>query len=217
MVEQSPHLMSEHDGPDGEASEGFDFDRVREMGGFMVRATRARPKLAVLTFVTVSAVGVLMAASLPKTYVAQVKLLAQRGSAIRILSSQNQGMDAVDNPTKNVSAMILRRDNLVTLAKDTDLVNRFDASRPPLLRLRDRWMAKVLGSPSDEDKLLAMVFTLEKQLEVTTDETNVTITVEWSDPRTSYELVTLVQRNFLEARYDSDVAVINDSIGVLEE
>lgn len=217
MVDQSPPFSPERDASDEGESEGFDVERVRELAGFVVHAVRRRPLFALATFLTVAAVGLLVAAAMPKTYVAEVKLLAQRGSAIRILSSQNQQMDSVDNPTKNVSAMILRRDNLVALAKDTDLVSRFEATRPALLRLRDRWMAKLFGSVSDEDKLLAMVFTLEKQLEVTTDEATVSISVEWPNPRIAYDLVTLVQKNFLEARYDGDVAVINDSIGVLED
>jgi uncharacterized protein involved in exopolysaccharide biosynthesis len=218
MVDQSPPFAPDRDASEEGEPEGFDVERVREFGGFVLHAARRRPMVALTTFVTVAAIGLVVAAAMPKTYVAEVKLLAQRGSAIRILSSQNQQMDAVDNPTKNVSAMIMRRDNLVALAKDTDLVSRFEATRPALLRLRDRWAAKFLGSVSDEDKLLAMVFTLEKQLEVTTtDDTTVNISVEWSNPRIAYDLVTLVQKNFLEARYDGDVAVINDSIGVLED
>jgi hypothetical protein len=64
-----------------------------------------------------------------------------------------------------------------------------------------------------------MVFTLESKLDVQTDEaaSTVTISVDWASPRIAYDLVTLVQKNFLEARYDRDVAVINESIAVLEE
>jgi hypothetical protein len=78
----------------------------------------------------------------------------------------------------------------------------------------------MFGAPSEEDKLLGMVFTLERQLEVSTEEgkeANLTISVEWSNPRIAFDLVTLVQKNFLEARYDSEVAVINEGLAVLED
>jgi hypothetical protein len=39
---------------------------------------------------------------------------------------------------------------------------------------------------------------LEKKLSVTTQENNVIISTDWYDPKVKYELVTLVQKNFLE-------------------
>jgi hypothetical protein len=217
MVEQGPQFAAEQAAPAEADSEGFDLEQAREIAGFVVRAARRRPRLTVLTFVTVAGVGLTVSATMPRIYNSEVRLLAQRSSAIRVLSG-NQQMDPVDNPTKNVAAMIMRRDNLVALAKDARLVERFEATRPAALRLKDRALQAISGPASEEDKLLSMVFTLERQLEVTTSEdANVTISVDWSNPRIAFDLVTLVQKNFLEARYDSEVAVINDSIAVLEE
>jgi hypothetical protein len=143
-------------------------------------------------------------------------MLAQRASAIRTLTSPNPGMD--DSPTKNVATMITRHDNLLALVKEANLVERHRLTRPPFLKMRDRLYAKVLGAPSDEDMQVALAQTLETRLNVeATDDTNLAITVEWSNPQLAYDLVTLVQKNFLEARYDSDVAVITESIEVLEE
>jgi uncharacterized protein involved in exopolysaccharide biosynthesis len=219
MVEQGPPFATEQAAPAEADAEGFDLEQARELAGFVVRAARRRPRLAVLTFATVAAVGLTVAATMPRTYNSQVKLLAQRSSAFRALSG-NQGLDPDENPTKNVAAMIMRRDNLVALAKDAHLVERFESTRPPALRFKDRMMQAVYGPPSEEDKLLGMVFTLERQLEVSTDEAkeaNLTISVDWSNPRTAFDLVTMVQKNFLEARYDSEVAIINDSLAILED
>ncbi|MGO9838157.1 MAG: hypothetical protein ACLP1X_28580 [Polyangiaceae bacterium] len=216
-MERGSHAETEREAPDDGESDGLDFEHVRDVAGFVLRSVRRRRLLATLTFAVVAAVGITIAMTMPQTYSAQVKLLAQRSSAIRMLSSQNQQMDSVDNPTKNVATMITRRENIVALVKEANLAERFYAARPPPLKLKDRIMAALFGPLSDEDKTKAMVFTLDKSLDVVTDDATVTITVEWQDPRVSYELVTLVQKNFLEARYDSDVAVINDSITVLEE
>jgi len=219
MVEHGPHVGTDTTPADAVEPEGVDVEQVREMVGFVLRATRRRPKLASITFVFVAALGVAVAATMPRTYGAQVKLLAQRSSAIHALSSLNPQMGDVDKPTQNVAAMITRRDNLVALVKDANLVKRFDETRSAPLKFKDRVMTALFGAPSDEDKHLGLVFSLEKKLEVTTDEptSTVTIAVDWGDPRIAYDLVTLVQKNFLEARYDSDVAVINESIEVLED
>jgi uncharacterized protein involved in exopolysaccharide biosynthesis len=218
-MERGPHAGAERETSDDGESDGLDVEHLRNLIGFVLRSARRRPKLASLTFVAVAAIGITVGMTMPQTYSAQVKLLAQRSSAIRMLSSQNQQMDSVDNPTKNVATMITRRENIVALVKEANLAERFYATRPPPLRLKDRVMAWLYGPLSEDDKVKAMVFTLDKRLDVVTDDATatVTITVEWQDPRGAYDLVTLVQKNFLEARYDSDVAVINDSITVLEE
>jgi uncharacterized protein involved in exopolysaccharide biosynthesis len=219
MVEQGPNFAAAQEtGEEGE-SEGFDPERIREIGGFVLRATRRHPKLAICTFAVVAALGVAVGATMPRTYNAQVKMLAQRGSAIRMLTSANPyNLESVDNPTKNVAAMIMRRDNLVSLAREADLGSRFVATRPAALKFKDRLMAAVFGPVSPEDMQQIMAFTLERNLTVTVpDDTTVVISIDWSDPHTAFDLVTLVQRNFLEARYDNDVGLIKESIAVLEE
>jgi uncharacterized protein involved in exopolysaccharide biosynthesis len=216
MVEQGPQGAVEQGTREEAESEGFDLEQAKEVAGFVARAARRRPKLAIFTFVGVAAVGLTVAVTMPRTYTAQVKLLTQRSTAIRVLSGNAQ-MDGVDAPTRNISALIMRRDNLVALAKDTHLVERFETTRPAALRFKDRVMGVFGGPPSEEGRLMAMVFTLEKVLDVSVDDATVTISVDWSNPRIAYDLVTLVQKNFLEARYDSDVAVINDSLAVLED
>jgi len=217
MAQPGLNLPSDRDDTE-DAESGLDFELIRNILGFVVRAVRRHTAVAGMTFVLVAGLGIGIAAALPPTYTAQVKLLAQRGSALRMFASLNPAMDAVDSPTKNVATTILRHDNLVSLAREADLVRRFRAKRPPLLRFKDRVQAAVLGAPSDDDMLSAMAFTLERQLNVEIpDDSTVVLSADWSDPKTAYDLVTLVQKNFQEARYDSDVAVINDSIAVLED
>jgi uncharacterized protein involved in exopolysaccharide biosynthesis len=204
---------------DEDESEGLNLEQVRELVGFVLRSARRRPKLCLSAFVVVAGLGLTVAAIMPLAYSSQVKLLAQRSSAMRIIGSALPQMDAVDNPLKNVSAMIMRRDKLLALVKEADLVHRFVETRSPALRFKDRVMAALYSAPTEEDLQLSMARTLERKLEVVTDDaaSTVVITVDWSNPKLAYDLVTLVERNFLEARYDSDVELINDSIAVLED
>ena len=190
-------------------------DRIREMGGFVLRAARRRPKLAGMVFTLVAVLGVTAAIAMPRTYNSQTKLLAQPNLIVPALSNPGRAVPRdADNPTKNVSDQILRRDNLVALATELDLVNRFYATRSPLLKAKD-WVLG--GAKTDEDKLHGIVDTLEKRFTVSTMENNVVISVDWSDPEIAYELVMLVQKNFLSARYDSQVAMISDAIAVLQD
>jgi uncharacterized protein involved in exopolysaccharide biosynthesis len=219
MAEQGPN-EGMHPGASGEdAGEGIDIEEARELVGFVLHSARRRPRLALSTFMIVAGLGLAAAVTMPLTYSSQVKLLAQRSSAMHIIGGALPQMDAVDNPIKNVSAMIMRRDKLVALVKDANLVQRFVQTRPAALKLKDRIVASLFGQPSEQDMVLSMVRTLEKTLDVTTDDltSTVVITVEWSNAQLAYDLVTLVQKNFLEARYDSDVEMVTDSIAVLED
>jgi hypothetical protein len=216
MLQQSPNPAIGRDLSEDDESGGLSVEAIRELVGFALRAARRRLALSVLTFLVVAALSVAAAKIMPRSYRAEVKLLAQRSTPIRLLSQSTPGVDTVDNPTKNTVALVMRRDNLVALATDANLPERFRETRPAALRFKDRVMGQIFGAPSDQDMLMAMAYTLEKQLEVEADDMTVTITVDWANPRIAYDLASLVQKNFMDARYDSDVSVINASLGVLE-
>ena len=203
--------------PEEAESDGLDLEQITELTGFVLRAGRRHRKLAIATFAIVAGLGITAAATMPKTYSAQVKIFAQRPSTLRALSGSAPNIDQVDDPTKNVANMIMRRDNLVALVRQANLADRFTESRAPALRLKDRITTWLYGPPSDEDKLKVLVAILEKKLDIVTDESTVVMTVDWPSAQMAYDLVSLVQKNFLEARYDRDLALITDSIGVLQD
>lgn len=217
MVAHDPNVQVQRDpaaSDDGE-EQGFDLPLLKDRVGFALRAARRRPKIAVATFVIVATLGVTVSATMPRAYSAQVKLLAQTDLVVPALSNPNRAVPReAENPTKNVADQILRRDNVIALAKAANLVERFYATRPAALRLKDKILG---GQQTPDEKLRMLVGTLEKKLTVTVQENNVIIEVEWAEPRMAYDLVTLVQKNFLEARYDDEVAMISDAIAFLQE
>ncbi len=217
MDEQNLNASLDRAAAEQDDEEGLDLEKVKELAGFVVRAGRRHRTLAVMTFLIVAGLGLTAAATMPKTYSAQVKILAQASSGMRTLSGSNQDMNRVDEPTKNVASMIMRHDNLVALVKQADLADRFDEARAPALRLKDWVVTWLFGPPSDDDKLRILVATLERKVDIFADETTLVITVDWPNPQMAFDIATLLQKNFLEARYDSDLAVINDSIAVLQE
>jgi uncharacterized protein involved in exopolysaccharide biosynthesis len=202
---------------DDEDSE-LDLDRVLELVGFAKRAPRRHPRLAIGLLFAGLALTAASVVLIPRTYTTEVKLLAQRNFVIPALGNPNRSVPRdADNPTKNVADVVTQRDNLVALVKQVDLVDRWATDRPPVLRAKDALLAIILAPPSEDDKLRAIISVVEKKLTVTAEETSVTIGVDWSDPEMAYELASAVQKNFLDAKYDADVGMINDAIAILQK
>jgi hypothetical protein len=126
MVEQGPQFAAEQAAPAEAESEGFDLEQARELAGFVVRAARRRPRLTLFTFVSVAVVGLTVSATMPRMYSSEVRLLAQRSSAIRAISG-NERLDPDDNPTKNVAAMIIAA---TTSSRSRRMRTSSSASRP---------------------------------------------------------------------------------------
>lgn len=198
--------------------EGFDFERLKRVAGFFLRAPRRRPRLALGALALGLLLTFLVAKFWPRVYEADVRILTQRNLVLPALGNPNRAVPRdADNPTRNVADIILQRDNIIALVKQVNLVDRWATSRPPAMRLKDRLWASLFGEISDEDRVRGFVGYLEKQLTVAADDTTITITVAWPDPQLAFEIVSLVQKNFLEARYDSDISVINEAISILRQ
>lgn len=213
MNSRDPNFAVDRDPVGDDEEEGLDFEQVRERVGFALRAPRRRPKLAAGVFVLVAVIGITISVVMPRTYNVQVKVLAQR-NAPGFVSAGRQIPREMENPSKNVADIIVRRDSLVALAKDVDLVNRFYGSRSAALRIKD----SVMGAPKDdEERLSVLVKTLQKKLNVWADDTSVNIGLDWSDPQMAYDIVERIQQNLLEAKYDDEVSMLNDALAILLE
>lgn len=201
-----------HDDAD---EEGLDFEQLHERLGSAFRAPARRPVLSTTVFALTAGLGIAVAATMPGAYEAETKILAQRNLVTPALTNPGRQVPQnADSLTKNVSDMILRHDNLVALVRDLDLAHRYYASRSFIVRVKDRLLG---DARSDEERQGAMVRTLEKKLTVRTDDSTVTIDIDWNDPILAYELANRIEKNFLEARYDDEVAMISDAVSVLQE
>ena len=214
--------MASHDDIDARESDdedgGFDLDRLKQLAGFFRRAPRRRPKLAIATFVIGVAIVIGLAFVWPRTYTVDLRFLAQRNLVLPALGNPNRNVPRdADNPTKNVVDMIMRRDNLMALAKQVNLVDRWRATRSPAFRLKDRLSAAAFGAGTEEDQLKGLVLGLEQKLLITTDESSISISLDGPDPQLAFDLVSVLEKNFVDARYDSEVAVINEAIDILTE
>ncbi|HEY1956352.1 MAG TPA: hypothetical protein VGH28_12085 [Polyangiaceae bacterium] len=203
-----------------EEEQGLDIHAIVDIAKYVLRAPKRRPA----RFFALLAISVALAAAIfalyPRTYSTEVKILAQRNLVLPALGNPNRTVPReADNPTKNVGDTILKHDNLVLLIKQVNLMDRWEATRPPLLRLKDRIQNKLSPGQTEEDRLRSIEGVLEKRLTVTSDDQNNTITIvaEWSDARMAFDIAQAVEKNFVDARYDAEISVIDDAIDILQQ
>jgi hypothetical protein len=206
---------------DDESEPLVDVRQLINYVGFVGKSVRRHKLLAVgtsaLIFGVIAGGGLL----LPKTYHVQTKLFAQRNAVMAALSNPGRTIpwDA-DAPTRAAAETVLRRDNLISLITQTDLINEWEKRRAPVLKLKDWVIAKVTGYElTPDDKLDIMVALLEDRMIVNAGpvgDGTVTIDLYWADAEMGYRLVQGAQQAFLEARQVAETAAIGESIAILE-
>src|SRR5579883_2511305 len=190
---------------------------IKELIGLFLRAPRRHRRAALVTLVVALSLGLAVVFLWPRTYRCDTRILAQRNFVLPAIDNPSMMMPPreADGPTKNVSDTIMQRDNLVTLVTQLGLLDRWQTNRAPILRLKDAITGA--SGKSAEDRERDMVGLLEKVLNVWSDESSITITIDWPDPDVAYDIISFVEKNFLEARYDTNVNVITEAIRILEE
>ena len=210
-------------------SQVFDWEALKDYFGYVKNALLRHKLLALGTFVVTAALGLALAKFLPRTFYSETTLLPKRASIIAALVNPNRipALDAdppnplrppgeVDSVSRSAAQAIMRRENLVAIVKRVNLMDRWDATRAPLLRLKDTVMHLVSARPAEDIKLDAMVGMLEKALVVSTDDGKVTISVTWPDPQLAQDLVASAQESFIEARKSDDLESARDALDILQ-
>jgi uncharacterized protein involved in exopolysaccharide biosynthesis len=217
MITRETRSELQHESAEGEeGEEGFDSQAAKDLLGFAWHAPRRRPLLAACIFLVVSGLGLTIAATMPRIYNVTVKLFAQR-TAVLPEAGTGRGAREEDYPMKNVADVIRQHDNMVDVVEHTNLVDRFYELRSPALRLKDQVLASIGTPPTDEDKETGVLATLDKKLVITTDEDSVTISVDWFDPKSTFDVAAEIEHNLLDAKYDSQAAMIQDAVNLLEQ
>jgi len=211
-----PHSTSE-DGP-SDSEKLIDLEQLADYVGFAIRSVGRRKWLAGATFLLTLGLAGGALAIWPKTYHIEARLLAQRNDVMAALNNPRRTIPRdADSPTRAAGETVLRRDNLVALIKQTDLLNQWQATRPPALRFKDRVFRMLRAEPTEAEKLDAMVGLLEQRFQISTDlEGVVIVSLNWPDARAGYELVQTAIQNFLETRQVAETSAIADSVSILE-
>jgi len=197
------------DGEDGGAQRSPAI-RPLDWAGFVLRSARRRPLLVVSILLCGSAALPCYYFLKRPMYRAETRILAQRQQSLPSIVRPNVGED---QPTRAAWELIHRRDNLLALAKQTNLVDEIVNSpeKTPVGR-----GLSVLGRGGREDPVEELVILLDKKLKVATGDGTVTIEIDWPDPQQAYRLVEGALQNFLEARHLQEITALDEGISLLQ-
>ena len=183
---------------------------LRSYGAYVARAVRKRRVRLAVAFVLIAGLTAGIVALLPPTYHCEMKLTAIRN---QVFEDDSRG-----NILGGAREIVMRRESLVALIKRADLVKRWDQDRAPILRFKDRLMARVAGAEvSDNDKLNMLVYAVGQRLSIQADDITLTIGVDWPGAETAARIVDATEQIFLEARHGEEISTIQERITILDQ
>ena len=207
-----------HNAPEDEAEDSFDLGMLRDRASYGLRALSRHTGLALFVAVLTLLGAVLVAWILPDRYRVETRLIAQRDDVIAMLSNPGRPVlsDETNPASRAVADMVLRRDNLLSIVRQTGLLQHWRANRSPLFRLKD-WL--IYHRQLDDEELTeVLVGTLDKRITVTAQEGGViTFAVVWNDAAMATKLSQTVLDNFIENRNVNEMAIVGESITLLEQ
>jgi hypothetical protein len=158
-----------------------DVKQVKQWVQFVLHSVRRRKWAVLGVWALVVALTVAVLAILPRTYQVDAQLLTQRHTVMPALGNPGRTVPTEANvPTRAAAETVLGHDNLLSLMKQTDLLNQWERSRTPILRFKD-WVVRSVTNPSEEDRVNSMVGFLESRFHITTAESTITIGIDWPD------------------------------------
>jgi uncharacterized protein involved in exopolysaccharide biosynthesis len=193
-----------------------DFRKIRELIGFVLRSVSRHRWLSALAAVSMFSLAIIGLKIMPRTYRVDTTILTQKNQVMASLGNPNHPSLEGDAPTRAAAETVLKHDNLVALVKQANLLDTWEESRAPILRLKDTLMSLVRGKLTDEERMEALVGLLGRKLRVYTGEGTITIQTEWHEASSAYRLVESAQQNFLEARHAAEISTIAEAISILE-
>jgi uncharacterized protein involved in exopolysaccharide biosynthesis len=199
----------DNDNDNENAGGGFRPELIQSYLAFARRALRARWRVAGVAFAVGLGLTLAAAKYLPRTYSCTTVMMAQGSSVL-------DGRDGSNTALAGADDIISRHENLEGLIRDTGLIRAADERRPPLLHLKDRLVAALFGEMNDKIRMASLVGTLEQKITVSTDKGDLSIKVEWSDPRTATELADAARESFLKARHTAEISAFEDKMAILD-
>jgi hypothetical protein len=201
----------------GEDPALFDYAAIGDRLGFVLRSAGRHKLLFTACLVSVVAASAVLAAITPRQYQIQATVLALRSPIMSAFT--NPGVNREwDAPARSAREMVMRRDNLIDLCKQTDFVNRHLASRSRIALMRDQLRQLLRIKPATDEQVLdGLVDGIQGKLWVLVgEEGTVTISMTWSNAQLAFDYVEAALQSFLKARHTAEISTVRDTIAILE-
>lgn len=192
-----------------EESAGASAELIKSYLAFALRAVRARLLLTSLTFLGGAALAVAAAMYYPRTFVCTTVLMGQ-GSMVL------EGMNAGAQAFPGAANLIVRKENLEAIVRQTGLVKKALERRPPLVKFKDGIREKISGKPDEKTMIAIMVGTIQGRTSVVTDWSTLTVNVAWTDPRTAAELAEAARESYVKNRHAAEMSAFEEKTTILE-
>ncbi len=140
-------------------------------------------------------------------------MLAQRNQALALRGDVQGGGEL---PTQAAVATIMRRDNLVAIIGQVDLLHQWFSHRAPLAHLKDIIWRAVSKPETEAETTTWMADVLEKRMTATSADGVVGIAIDWPDPNLALRIVESAQQNYLEARHATEITAIAEQVSILQ-
>jgi hypothetical protein len=185
--------------------------------GEAARSAKRRKGLSFVVMMICGALTVLGAIFAPRSYEVESRVLVQRTANLTGAQAQYVSPEEMRNLAREYEEQVMARDNILAIVKQKNLVSRWDDMRQPHRRLIDKINRKLgKAAPSDDEKYDALVTNIEHRMKVWVDATTVTVRLEWSEPLAARDIVDAAVKNFLDARFQSEVGVIPARLKIQE-
>ena len=199
-------------GPVGDEPEEASGPSAIHWGLLVLGAAMRRKALAAAIFLM--GLGVLVAYYKLKTPLYRVE------ASILVLSTSPLAHSSPEEPARSANALVHRRENLIDLIRQTNLLVEAGAAPVTIAARLSRLLSFLTRAPpaNDADEpMIALVLRLDRALEVTTGvDGTINIRIDWPDPQQAYRLVETAQQNFLEARHVQEITAVDEVISILQ-
>jgi len=184
---------------------------------FVLGCARKHIWLALTLFLLVSVPGVLVARVLPLQYAAHTRILvnSREGIRTRVMDDSNAGGEELGA----VQDRLMRLENMRRIVDLMKLEQTWDKRLPPFLAFKDRVRGGGLNTLSKEDRIRALMGTVESRISVSSDSYMGIVSIEgrWTDPDTAFELTDTVKNLYLNDRLRAEIQVFEEVISILEQ
>lgn len=217
----APYVVTRGGGlpPGGAAPEEplVDVALAADLARFVRNACRRHPMVLGLVFAAFLAAGIVGAVILPRKYYTETKLLADRNVVMPLLGNPGRPRTEDDSPTRMAYDLIMSRENLLKIVRETNLIQETAKNRSFLARAKRRIQVLVSGPLTAEEEIDAILWSLRTSMNVQVGEGTVTIGAVWLDPDLSYKIVNVASRNYLSERQVQELSLISGTISILEK
>ena len=204
-------------GPEPEVPSLFEPGELGDYAGYVWRAVRRRRRLALRILLAATLGTAAVVVLFPRKYDVETRILALPPEGAPGSAGGSYGSGQPDSLSQGAVMGILTRDFLTTLARERNLLVRWEATRPPVLRVADQLRElNQVGARDEAARLDALVTVLDRALRVEVKENTVVFSLRWQDPQSAVEVVEAVGRHFIESRRTAELVPLTEKLVVLE-